>query len=227
MKLDKKTIAVLSNFSTINPSIEVKPGNKLRTVSKSKSVFAEATIDISFDKGFCIYDLGRFLSSVSIFEEPEIEVTDSNLVLKDGKNKITYALASADTLIVPKDNVIDFGDVHVTCVLTAPVIAQAFKAASILKLRHLRIFSRDGKMLVQVFDNSGRIADHHEQEIGDTDKDFDLVFNLDNVLIMSSNYQVNIHKIDVGGKPVSLAKFISQGEQAVEYIIALEATSTF
>jgi hypothetical protein len=228
MKLDKKTIAVLSNFSSINPSIQVKPGNRLRTVSKGKTIFAEATIDNAFDTGFCIFDLGRFLSSVSIFDEPEIEVLDGSLVLKEGPNKITYATADEKTLIVPKDNTVDFGDVYVSFEVTAPVIQQAFKAASILKLRYIRIFARDGKILVQAFDKTGRISDTHEQEIGETDKDFNLMFNLDNLLIMTSNYQVNVHKIQLApDKTLLLAKFLSQGEQALEYVIALEAESVF
>ena len=57
MKLSDKTISLLKNFSSINQSILVKEGNKLRTISVMKNILAEATVTEEFSKDFGVYDL--------------------------------------------------------------------------------------------------------------------------------------------------------------------------
>jgi len=71
MKLSKRTLKKKKNFSTINQSILIKPGNMLETISNVKDVYAKASIDEEFDKEFAIYDMNEFLGVVSLFEDPE------------------------------------------------------------------------------------------------------------------------------------------------------------
>ena len=85
MKLSKQTLAILKNFSMINQSIVIKPGSKLETISNVKDVFADATIEEIFDKQVSIYDLNELLGVISLFEDPEISLEDSYLLLTQGK----------------------------------------------------------------------------------------------------------------------------------------------
>ena len=48
MKLSKRTLDILKNFSVINPSLYVENGNKLYTISNSMTVIAEAKIEETF-----------------------------------------------------------------------------------------------------------------------------------------------------------------------------------
>ncbi len=43
MQLSDNTMNVLKNFAAINPSIVIKPGNVLRTISPQKTIMAIAT----------------------------------------------------------------------------------------------------------------------------------------------------------------------------------------
>ena len=63
--LSNRTLDVLKNFSTINSNILVKPGNIINTISPIKNVMAEATIEEDFDTEFGIWDLNKFLGTVS------------------------------------------------------------------------------------------------------------------------------------------------------------------
>ena len=54
MKLSEKTIDLLENFSSINQSILVKKGSKLRTISVMKNILAEADVDENFERDFGI-----------------------------------------------------------------------------------------------------------------------------------------------------------------------------
>ena len=57
MILDQRTLAILKNFATINPSIQFKVGSALATISPQKTVMARAKVDQEFERSFAIYDL--------------------------------------------------------------------------------------------------------------------------------------------------------------------------
>ena len=48
MKLSPDTMNILKNFTGINESIFVKPGNVLETISKKKNILARAEVAESF-----------------------------------------------------------------------------------------------------------------------------------------------------------------------------------
>ena len=62
MKLSNETLNVLKNFATINEGMQFKQGKKLKTISQTKAVMAEASITDEFPETFCVYDLNQFLS---------------------------------------------------------------------------------------------------------------------------------------------------------------------
>ena len=69
MKLSEKTISLLENYSSINQSILVKKGSKLRTISVMKNILAEAEVDEHFERDFGIYDLPQFLNGVNLMRD--------------------------------------------------------------------------------------------------------------------------------------------------------------
>jgi len=76
MKLSEDTINVLKNFSAINQSLQVKPGNTLKTISPLKTVFVEATVTETFPREVAVYDLNKLLAKVSLYKEAELEFGD-------------------------------------------------------------------------------------------------------------------------------------------------------
>ena len=83
MKLSEQTIEVLQNFSSINQSLLFKEGTKLRTVSPQKTVLAEVEIGDEFSQDFGIYDLGQFLSALSLVEEPDLNLNDNDMIISE------------------------------------------------------------------------------------------------------------------------------------------------
>mgnify|MGYP003319586552 CR=1 FL=1 len=71
MKFDNDTVNVLKNISLINPSIAFKPGNVLATISPQNIIMPRARITDEFPSEGAIYDLGRFLGVVSLFDKPD------------------------------------------------------------------------------------------------------------------------------------------------------------
>ena len=88
MKLSNETLTILKNFASINSGLEFKEGNKLATMSPTKTVLAKATIADSFPQTFCVYDLNEFLSVYSLYKDSEFDFDDVNVIFKSGRNKI-------------------------------------------------------------------------------------------------------------------------------------------
>ena len=70
MELSDRTQSMLKNFGSINPNLVVNEGNKLKTISVARNVFADVTVDESFRTKFGIYDLNEFLSVLNLVEKP-------------------------------------------------------------------------------------------------------------------------------------------------------------
>ena len=81
MKLSEKTINLLENFSSINQSILVKKGSKLRTISVMKNILAEADVDENFERDFGIYDLPQFLNGVNLMKDPDLDLKNETYMI--------------------------------------------------------------------------------------------------------------------------------------------------
>ena len=80
MKLSNETLTVLKNFAGINSGIEFKKGNKIATISSTKTILAKATLKDNFPEDFCVYDLNQFLSVHSLHKDSELEFDPSNVM---------------------------------------------------------------------------------------------------------------------------------------------------
>jgi len=221
MKLEAKTLSILKNFSSINPSIFIKEGNVLATISPNKAVMAKSIVPNNFSKKFGIYDLSRFLSSLSILETPEIEFEKDKIVALDSSRTImlTYACSPEENIkAVPPDKTIKLPSIDVSVKITDFVIKELVKSAGTLKLPEVA-FIGDGKNLnIQTFDSKNPTSDMFSLTVGETDKNFKAVFKVDNILkLLSGDYNVEICS-------KGISRFYND---EIEYWIAVEQNSTF
>ena len=73
MKLSKQSIDILKNFNGVNANLHIVPGRDQVTVSPMKNIMVEATFEEDFPSEFAIWDLSKFLGTISLFEDPELE----------------------------------------------------------------------------------------------------------------------------------------------------------
>jgi hypothetical protein len=217
MKLDNDTLQVLKNFSAINKNIMFKPGNVIRTISSTKSVLAKATIKQDFDKGFAVYDLSRFIGTLSLFNDPEIEIKDSYVELIEGNNKFQYAVTDPSLIIVPPDREIELPNPEVNCLISEEALNRVMKALSVSQLPEIAIVGKNGKILLQAVDTRGTSNDSFSVEVGETEARFRMVFRSDCMKLIPGSYDVSIS-----------SKGLSHWKGAtVEYWIAVESNSSF
>ena len=80
--MQERTIEILKNFAGINQGLLIKKGNRLRTISVMKNVFAVAEIPDEFPRDFALYDLNEFLSTWSLLSKPDLEFKEDHILLK-------------------------------------------------------------------------------------------------------------------------------------------------
>ena len=139
MKLSEKTINLLENFSSINQSILVKRGSKLRTICVMKNILAEADVDENFERDFGIYDLPQFLNGVNLMKDPDLDLkNETYMIIREGKStKVKFAFADPDVIITPPEKPITLPSSDVTFALDSAQLGKLLKASSVYQLPDL------------------------------------------------------------------------------------------
>lgn len=218
MKLSKNTLNILKNLASINLNIFIKEGNVLRTKNPPNSIIAEMQVEEDFEKDFGIYDLGRFLGVLSLYEDPELEFDNKKVVIKEGKFSTIYYGAEPEILTYT-DKSPRFPDVDFEFEVEYVAIEKALKAANFLQC-NIFTFEGDGeKIYVMVSDPSVEGSNKFKLEIGETDQTFKANIKIDNIKFLPMDYTVQLSK-------KRIAK-LSADDGKIVYYIALDSTSKF
>lgn len=217
MKIDQTTINVLKNFSTINPSIIIKEGNVLETVSSTKTIKATATVPTTFPRRFAVYTLTKLISSLSLFEDPDVLFGDNSLTITDGVRSVQLTYSDESTIIkVPERNLV-LPSVDVSVDITNDSMKMIEKALGILSVPEIIITGIDGKIYLQAANSSNPSGDFYSIQIGESPSNFKAIYKPENIKMLPGDYKVEISK-----------KYVSRFyNNDVEYFIAVEQHSTF
>jgi len=220
MKFEARTLQVLKNFSTINQSIIFKPGKNLATISPTKTILAKARINDEIPNEFAIYDLSRFLSTMSLYDAPNLKINDKIVVIENdaaaGENT-KYICAEASNIVSPPAKEIKFPEPEVQFDLDEKTFSKVQKALGVLGLPEIGVVGEDGCVYLQAMDSKNPTGDVHSVVVGTTENTFKFIFKATNLKIISGDYKVAISS-------KGLSHFVGKD---VEYWIAVEANSTF
>ena len=220
MKLSDKTISVLKNFSSINQSILVKEGNKLRTISVMKNILAEANIEEEFSKDFGVYDLNQFLNGLSLHQNPELDfANDGYVVIREGRSRSKYFFADPNVIVTPPDKAIQLPTEDVCFELSTEQLEKLLKASSVYQLPDLSAIGENGVVKLVVRDKKNDTSNDFAVIVGETDKKFSFNFKVENIKVLPGTYEVVVSQ-------KLLSRFTSKNHD-LTYYIALEPDSTF
>jgi hypothetical protein len=218
MKLSDNTFDVLKNFSTINPSISVKAGNVLRTVSEQKNILAQAVIDESFPTPFAVYDLSQFLGLASLFEDEDYDFGDDAVVISEGKNKSRYTYTPAHMVTQPPEKNLELPSVEVGFDLSFDDLKKVVNAANQLGLPEVVVRGSGGSVTLVATNTKNPTSNEFSHSIAENvEGEFDFVFKVENMKFMPDDYEVSISQ-----KGISHFK-----GKKVEYWVATEAGSKY
>jgi len=192
MKLSDKTIQILKNFATINQSILVRPGNVLKTITPLKTILAQATVTETFTQEFAIYELPRFLGTISLFSDPEFTFQEKFVTISSGKQRVNYTYADASMIMTPPSKDINFPDTEVEFTITAEQLSTISKAGAVLQMPEIAVVGNDGLISIRAIDSKNSSADVFSLDVGECDKDFKVIFRPENLKLITSDYKVSL-----------------------------------
>ena len=152
--ISKKTLDLLKNFSTINSNILIRPGNKISTISGVKNIMAEAEVDETFDCEFGIWDLSRFLGTISLFDSPEISFNEKYMTISGNNGASVKYFYCEPKLLTTVNKEIKMPEVVVRFSLTEKAFADIQRAASVLQLSDIAV-RNNGSEIEMVALNKG------------------------------------------------------------------------
>ena len=227
MKLSKRTIDILKNFSNFSPSLVFEKGNWIATNTFTHSVLAAAKIEETFPLTFGIYDLKKFLSVISLLKEPDFEFGLSSVLMTYGTKKIDYRYADLSLFqsrekwnpYEKKDKVLT--SIEIIFELSYEDYENIKKASETLSLPDLAINGNGENIILDVLDIENPLSDHYTINTGQTNQKFNIIFRNENIKLIQSNsgYHVDIASLGSG-----IAKFECED---VRYFVAVERNSTF
>ena len=221
MKVSERTTNLLKNYANINQSLEFREGNVLKTVSPLNTILASVEIEEDFPQTFSIYELGRFLGTLDLFNNPELDFTDNGVSVTDDKHEATYRYCGSSSMFqTPPEKDITFPEPEVEFRLKHDVFKKTINAANILGLPEVVVEGDGTEIRLLVSDTGNVSSDSFSTGVGPTDKTFRMIFKTENLnKIMEGAYDVSL-----SSKRIS--HFKREGD-SLQYWIALEQNSTF
>lgn len=219
MKLSKRTIALLKNYASINPSILVPKGSLLQTIAISKNIVSYAEADETFPVEFAIYDLFEFLSVIELFKDPDFEFGEQSVTISDANSKCTYVYAEKTIIEYPKTK-LNFPAAEIKFTLSKDNLDRLLKAANTLGLPYLCVTKEDNNIVIKVTDPKNPSSNAYSCIVGaDTlDHEYEIFIKHEHMKMIKDDYEVAI-----SSKLIS--QFISKDD--VEFYIAAEKNSTY
>ena len=226
VKLTKKTFNTLKNFATINKSIVINPGSKIRTISVNKNIFATAEVAEQFPTQVAIYDLGVFLSGLSLFENPVFDFEqDGKVIIRDENSKsyTNYYFSDPDLVVQPPQKDLNpQEDRSVSFFLESSTLDALLRAANVYQVPDLCLYSRLGKLILRVCDKKNDTSNTFEVPVCDIDPEREVCvcFKVENLRLQQEDYRV-----DIFGTRVAHFTAFDMGTNSpkpLDYWIALE-----
>jgi len=221
--ISQETLSILKNFSQLNSNLLVRPGNVINTVTGAKNVMAQATVKEDFPVEFGIWDLNKFLGTLSLFDSPTCEFGEKSVKISgEGGRAVTYYY-SEPSLLTTINKQVQMPETVIHLNLTQSVFADLQRAASVLQLPDLSFTSMDGEnILAVVRDKKDPTSNDYSVAVGDVLGDtpnFEFNFKIDNLKLLPGDYDVEICE--------SVVSSFTNTNIDVKYWIALETDSTF
>jgi len=219
--ISKDTLNILKNFSGINSNLYVKAGSKLTTMSPTKNIMAEVTVEETFDTEFGIWDLNKLLGVISLFQDPELQFHEKYVTITGSSGSTVKYYYSDPKLLSYPTKSIKKVDAAVEFDLTSDDIRELQRASAVLGNPDLSFVSKDDKVVAIIRDLKDPTCNTFSIEVGENTNGADFTFNfkMENMKMLDGDYHVALSKSVIGQ--------FSHASRPLTYWIAMDATSTY
>lgn len=217
VQLSSATLEVLKNFATINSGLMFTKGTKQRTISSTKTVFAEAILDEDLPASFGIYDLNNLLAVLTFdAATPTLSYDDPVLKVKFRDTEVTkFRCCKPEMLVLPPNKELDLGVCDVEFDLSSEVLSRILKSASILASPNIVVESDGTDITLSTFDTANDSSHQYSCTIAPGEgKKYRMVFRTENWKMLPGSYRVSLSS-------KGIAKFVNTA-RSLTYWLALE-----
>lgn len=225
MKISKETLDILKNYSTINSNIVIPVGNEIATLSPMKNIMSVANVTENFENEISIWDLNKFLGTISLYEKPIFEFNEDHVIISEesGKTRTKYRYAESE-LIQQVTQRVKMDDIVVSFVLRNKDLSQVLRAASVLQLPDLAVRTTEGGDSVELvaLDAKDSSCNTYSVDLGELPNDgheFEFYFKTENMKMLPGDYDVEISK--------KMVSALTNQNSDLTYWIALESNSRY
>ena len=156
---------------------------------------------------------GQTLSTIS----PQKNILSSAEITEDIPQ--TFAIYDPAMLVLPPEKKLDFPEPEISFKLSKDAYDATLKAAQVLSLPELVVQGDGDKVFLVATDTNNTSSDEFRNEVGTTDKTFQMVFKIENMKLLSGSYNVGISS-------KGIAHFAHEHSK-LEYWIATEQNSNY
>lgn len=198
MKLSSSTLNILKNFSLINQGLVVNKDRPVYTKTVSNTLLARCNFD-DLNETFAIYDIGGYLNTLSLFNDPDIQFQDTYMKITDGSMVAKRHYSSIDVIDYPLDEHIEIienltNDASTDFVLSGDQLSKIIKSSVIMKMDIMK-FVADGEFIkVELSDSTNVTADTMEIDLGICNSTFNVRVYVDNFKCLPASYDVSVRQ---------------------------------
>jgi hypothetical protein len=162
-----------------------------------------------------VYDLSRFLATLSLFDDPDVEFTDSKFIISSGRSTVSYTYAAEAMVVSAPEKDLKFPTPEAVVTVKWKELDSVIKASGVLKLSEIAFTSDGASVSLSAVDSKNPTADSYSVVVAENTNTstFRMIIKVENLKLMSDDYQVSL-------SAKGLAHFKST---KAEYYIALEA----
>lgn len=215
MKFSNETIGILKNFASINQGIVFKPGSVIKTMHPQKTIMASARISEEIEGVARVYDLSRFLATLALFDNPNVEFKADKFLISSENSSVTYTYAAEAMVVSPPDKDINFPAADISVQIKWKDLDSVIRAAGVLKLSEIAFRSTGDTLYISAVDSKNSSADMYDVMIANeiSTQPFRMLIKVENLKLMPNDYDVSLSS-------KGLAHFKSN---KADYYVALEA----
>ena len=176
---------------------------------------AAATIGETVEQQAGVYDLSRFLSTLALFENPEVVFGTDRFTIKGGKSELRYTYTSESLIVTPPEKDIVVPDPEVSVNITWQAIDSVLRAAGVLQLPEIAFIGDGNSVTISAVDSKTSTADNYNTVVaeGVNTQPFNMIIKTDNLKLVPTDYEVTLSS-------KGMAHFKSD---KVQYWIAIES----
>jgi hypothetical protein len=217
MKISTDTIKLLQNFASVNNNLRIRPGKELMTISPQKNIFAKATVNETFPKDFCVYDLNSLLSLLTLMEDQDIDFGETSLKISKDGGEFEFFYADESVIIAPEAGKSIAVDNHYSFKMSSTDVLMLNKAAAIVGAKFISVVSKAGKTTLSVGDPKTASSNSYKRTLESSEHEFNCRLAVENFKVVPDAYNVTVSK----------KKFFhfKHDTKALEYWLAMEPDS--